>query len=63
MIGVEVESGVRAQPMSTKETRNGARNRSRAVWNLMLDIDYSVGLEGGLEEGRNFGDNFWLNKM
>jgi inosine/xanthosine triphosphatase len=49
LIPVNVESGVGDQPMSDKETRQGARNR---VSNARLKApvaDYWVGLEGGLD--------------
>lgn len=51
--GVEVNSGVSDQPMSDKETKNGAEER--AVKALRLSkADIGVGLEGGVyvEDGR-----------
>ena len=45
--GVEVESGVSAQPRSEQETMEGAKNRARAS---IGQADYGVGLEGGVTE-------------
>ena len=49
--GVEVSSGVAAQPMSAEETIQGAQNRARAALKLGAETgcDFAVGLEGGLE--------------
>lgn len=47
---VEVESGVRAQPMSDSETLRGARNRAAHARQRVADADFWVGLEGGLEQ-------------
>lgn len=63
--GLEVESGVSAQPMSDEETMTGALNRARAVRSLALErkmIGKSeevlcVGLEGGV-----FNPSFVENK-
>lgn len=54
--GLEVESGVSAQPMSDEETRRGALNRAQAIRKLALEkkiVQASedvlcVGLEGGV---------------
>lgn len=54
--GLEVESGVSAQPMSDEETMTGALNRAKAVRNLALERKMigkneevlCVGLEGGV---------------
>lgn len=54
--GLEVESGVSAQPMSDEETKTGALNRARAVRNLALkkkiikksEEVLCIGLEGGV---------------
>jgi inosine/xanthosine triphosphatase len=48
-MGLEVESGVPAQPMSDAESIQGARNRARKAQEE-LGADYGVGLEGGLQE-------------
>lgn len=47
--GVDVASGVAAQPMSDEESLRGARRRA---WNALtvLRADFGVGLEGGLQE-------------
>ena len=53
--GLEVESGVSAQPMSDEETKLGATNRAKFVRNLALDNKLilpdeealCIGLEGG----------------
>lgn len=47
VVGVEVESGVSAQPIGEEETIAGAANRARAALQA-LDADYGVGLEGGV---------------
>ena len=54
--GLEVESGVSAQPMSDEETKQGASNRARAVRVLALqqkivradEEALCIGLEGGV---------------
>ena len=48
--GIEVASGVSAQPMSELETMNGARQRAYAVLKASPEADYGVGLEGGVTE-------------
>jgi len=49
--GMEVKSGVGEQPMSEEETVRGAKNRAKAVIRLAKkQIDYGVGLEGGVVE-------------
>lgn len=45
VVGVEVESGVSAQPKSLDETIQGATNRARAAFN---GCNFSIGLESGL---------------
>lgn len=45
VIGVEVDSGVSAQPKSLDETIQGATNRARAAFN---GCNFSIGLESGL---------------
>lgn len=50
VIGMEVESGVSAQPMSELETINGARQRAHAVLKADPGADYGVGVEGGVTE-------------
>jgi non-canonical (house-cleaning) NTP pyrophosphatase len=48
VVGVAVESGVAAQPMSEKETMNGARQRAHAALAADPTAQYGVGLEGGV---------------
>ena len=47
--GIEVESGVRDQPMDDEETRAGAVNRANNAYESNPDAEYWVGLEGGVE--------------
>jgi len=49
----EAESGVSDQPLSDEETRRGAQNRAAKARQSHPDLDYWVGLEGGIE---TFGD-------
>ena len=48
-IGIDVDSGVASQPMSTAESIKGARNRAIRSQEK-LKTDFGVGLEGGLHE-------------
>jgi inosine/xanthosine triphosphatase len=50
VVGVDVASGVGAQPMSEKETMNGARQRAYAALESDPTAEYGVGLEGGVTE-------------
>lgn len=50
---VEVDSGVSDQPLSDQETREGARNRAESARQHHPEMDYWIGLEGGIEA---FGD-------
>ncbi|MGE3536219.1 MAG: inosine/xanthosine triphosphatase [Candidatus Tectimicrobiota bacterium] len=45
-----VASGVRAQPLSSAETLQGARQRARQAMLARPTADYGVGIEGGVEE-------------
>jgi len=45
VLGIDVPSGVSAQPLSFGEIVRGARERARAAFR---DCDYSVGIEAGL---------------
>jgi inosine/xanthosine triphosphatase len=45
----ETDSGVSDQPLSDEETRRGALNRAENARQRHPDMDYWVGLEGGLE--------------
>jgi len=49
VIGVDVPSGIRFQPMSDEETYLGAENRARAVKETDPTADFWVGIEGGVE--------------
>lgn len=49
LIPISVESGVSDQPMSDRETRQGARNRVKKSRLELVDADFWVGLEGGLD--------------
>lgn len=46
---VSVESGVSDQPLSDRETRQGANNRAAMAFELHPHADFCVGLEGGIE--------------
>ena len=48
--GISVKSGGRDQPMTSAETRNGARNRATNAKKASHHANYWVGLEGGVEE-------------
>jgi len=48
--GVEVASGVSDQPMSDKETLTGAKNRALNAQKTIVEADFWVGIEGGIEE-------------
>lgn len=49
LIPMGVDSGVSDQPMSDRETRQGARNRVEQARVQSPDADFWVGLEGGLD--------------
>lgn len=48
VVGMEVNSGVGSQPMSERETINGARQRAYTVLEADQTADYGVGVEGGV---------------
>lgn len=50
VVGIDIASGVSAQPMSELETINGARQRAYAVLEHDSSADYGVGIEGGVCE-------------
>lgn len=52
--GVEVDSGVAAQPQSNLETRTGARQRVANARALHPHADYWVAIEAGIEEESAF---------
>lgn len=47
---VPASSSVNSQPLSNAETLQGALNRVRLATQLILEADYWVGIEGGVEE-------------
>lgn len=47
--GVSVPSGVSDQPMSDKETYQGAMNRANNAMHRYKEADYWVGIEGGIQ--------------
>jgi inosine/xanthosine triphosphatase len=49
VVGVNVPSGVSAQPLSASETRQGAIARAKAALASTPSAEYGVGVEGGLE--------------
>ncbi|MEZ3501197.1 inosine/xanthosine triphosphatase [Pantoea sp. KPR_PJ] len=48
--GVEVDSGVAAQPLSDAETRTGARQRVAHARQAAPEADFWVAIEAGIEE-------------
>ncbi|OQS04984.1 inosine/xanthosine triphosphatase [Thraustotheca clavata] len=50
MTGINVASGVSDQPMSCKETLDGAMNRANAAKNALPNANYWIGIEGGVEK-------------
>jgi len=47
--GIKLNHSISPQPMSDKETLNGAEERSRLCQELVEDADFWVGIEGGVE--------------
>lgn len=59
--GVEVPSGVSAQPTTEAETLLGAQNRVAAARNLFPQADYWVGVEGGTaDDGHEMQAYAWV---
>ncbi len=59
--GVAVTSGVSDQPLSDKETRQGAMNRVHAARALSPDADYWIAFEGGIEDTTHGMESFaWI---
>ena len=57
--GLDVASGISAQPMSDEESISGARNRARKVLE-QTKADFGVGIEGGLHKiGLDWFDTSW----
>jgi inosine/xanthosine triphosphatase len=52
--GINVDSGVSAQPLGTSETCLGARQRVASARQARPDADFWVGIEAGLEENMTF---------
>lgn len=48
---VSVASGVTDQPLSDKQTLTGAVTRAERAREVVLDADYWIGIEGGVEDG------------
>ncbi len=48
--GVSVQSGVKDQPTSLEEARQGAETRARNARTAMPEANYWVGLEAGIED-------------
>ncbi len=48
--GISVSSNVSDQPMSHKETQEGARNRAQNAKTKYPDADFWVGIEGGIHD-------------
>jgi inosine/xanthosine triphosphatase len=47
--GISVPSGVSNQPLSSKETMQGALNRAKAAREQVPTADYWIGIEGGVD--------------
>ncbi len=52
--GVQVESGVAAQPLSNTETRTGARQRVMNARQVRPEADFWVAIEAGIEDDSAF---------
>lgn len=48
--GVSVATGVADQPMTSRETMQGALNRAQNACDAQPDADYWIGIEGGIED-------------
>lgn len=51
ILGVAAKSGVSDQPLSNKETYQGALNRIKSAQSLEKEADFYIAFEGGAEEG------------
>ncbi len=51
-VGIEVDSGVSAQPMGDEEMIAGATQRAKAALSALPTASYGIGLEGGCSELR-----------
>lgn len=50
IVGVDVDSGVADQPMSSEEMYVGALNRARKALEMVDNAEYGVGIEGGISK-------------
>lgn len=50
VIGVNVASGIKEQPLTDKEMYQGALNRAKKSLQLIENADFGVGIEGGLHQ-------------
>ena len=50
VVGVKVPSGVKEQPLDTKEMFQGALNRAKTALKKVKDASYGVGIEGGVNK-------------
>ncbi|MDF2945402.1 MAG: yjjX [Bacillales bacterium] len=50
VIALVTDSGVSSQPMSIEETVNGALNRAKHCMKINDEIDFAIGLEGGVNK-------------
>jgi inosine/xanthosine triphosphatase len=48
--GISSESGVKDNPTSSAETLLGATNRVEYIFKKIVDADYWIGIEGGIEK-------------
>lgn len=51
VVGIDVGSGVSEQPTSREEAYQGALKRARGAARQSPEADFTVGIEGGIEEG------------
>lgn len=59
--GISVPSGVKDQPMDSRETLAGAKNRAGNAKKEVPDADFWIGIEGGVEKtGKNLGAFAWI---
>lgn len=49
ILAIDVPSGVKEQPLTDKETFEGASNRVKNSRNIFPEADYWVGIEGGVD--------------
>jgi len=50
VMGVDASSNIAAQPRTEEETLVGARNRANHAKIIVPEVDYWVGIEGGVDE-------------